>query len=139
MPTPLPLTSELIDLINSCKKSATPQQLQRMYQLIAGRPMPKSSSTSTAPTPPPGQPPSNAAAEHTRRKERRRELRTAESRVAKLEGLRDQLDTAMAVNGADHARIAELAKARDGVVTELAEAEEHWLTLAAEAEDDPLT
>lgn len=79
---------------------------------------------------------SQAAVDHARRKEARRELRKVASRVEKLEGLRDELDAAMAVPSTGHEQLAELAKARDEVVTQLAVAEERWLELAEEAEDD---
>ncbi len=82
--------------------------------------------------------PSVAARDHHRRKERRRELRQAERQVTRLEGLRDQLDQAMAAPDTGHEQLAELAQARDRVATQLAAAEEQWLELASASEDDPL-
>jgi ATP-binding cassette subfamily F protein uup len=71
------------------------------------------------------------------RKSARRKLQNAEAQVAKLSGLRDQLDAALAAHGSDQARVAELAPARHAVATQLAAAEEAWLGLAAHLEDDP--
>jgi ATP-binding cassette subfamily F protein uup len=79
-------------------------------------------------------PPSAAAAAHHDRREQRRAVRQLESRMAKLGELRDQLDTAMAAPGQPHERLAELAVARDRVVTDLAEVEEAWLEAAVDTD-----
>jgi ATP-binding cassette subfamily F protein uup len=83
--------------------------------------------------------PSAAARDHERRKQHRRELGRAERRVERLQGLRDELDAAMAAAGTDHEQLAELARARDKVAGELDEAEEAWLEAAAAAEGEDLT
>jgi ATP-binding cassette subfamily F protein uup len=73
---------------------------------------------------------SQAARDHHRRKEQARALRKAETQVDRLTELRDQLDEAMAAEGTGHEQLAELARARDRVMTQLTAAEEHWLELA---------
>jgi len=75
---------------------------------------------------------SDAARARERLLEERRNLRQLESRMTRLTGLRDQLDAALVAAGSDPARVAELARARDGVVTELAEVEQAWLEASVE-------
>ena len=76
--------------------------------------------------------PAASAIDNKERQRRRKQVRSLEERMAKLTGLADQLDEALAAVGADFEKAKELSEARRAVTAELAEVEERWLELSVD-------